>query len=151
MLFRSVPSDGSESALEAATYAAGLARQFGAEVTLLHVVEVPRLPLGLGGFSLKDSETVRQDLFDVGHAILAMTQKPFAQAGIPIETELREGRAADAIVEVATQGHHDLIVIGSRGVSSTAHLFLGSVSEKVARRAPCPVLIVRRGTADTAW
>ncbi|MHB0869575.1 MAG: universal stress protein [Chloroflexota bacterium] len=135
-----VPTDGSTEALAAADYAAEVARVFGAEVTILHVVGVPRIP----EYFLKAPETqLRQQFIDAGKAILAMTQKSFSGAGIPATTELREGRPGDVIVLTALQGKYDLIVMGSRGLEPSESLMLGSVSEFVARHAPCPVLIVR--------
>ena len=50
---------------------------------------------------------------------------------------------ADAIVEYARKAHVDVIVVGTHGRGPVAHLFLGSVAEKVVRTAPCPVLVVR--------
>jgi nucleotide-binding universal stress UspA family protein len=53
------------------------------------------------------------------------------------------GRPADAIVEVATTEHVDLVIVGSRGLGALEGALLGSVSEAVADRAPCPVLVAR--------
>lgn len=144
-----VPTDGSEDALEAAVYAAALAREFGAQVTLLHVVEVPQVPLSLPVFSADQRERMRQELRKAGEAILAMTQKVFVQAGVQATAIEREGRTPEVIVEAAAQPRHDLIIIGSRGMGATTSLLLGSVSEEVARTAGCPVLIVRKGTAKS--
>ena len=142
-----VPTDGSEDALEAASYAAALARQFGARVTLLHVVEVPQIPLPIVSFSPEQRERVRQELRKAGEAILAMTRKPLHEAGIQAEVELHEGKAPEVIAEVGAQGVYDLIVMGRHGTTPAARLLIGSVSEKVSRVAPCPVLIIKKGMA----
>jgi len=141
-----VPTDGSPGALEAAAYARDLARAFGAAVTILHVVEIPQVPLS--PTALAAVPQVRHDLVVAGQAILAMTEETFSQTGVAVHTELREGLVAETIVEVAAQGGYDLIVIGSRGKGGIGRLLLGSVSEAVARDAPCPVLIVRKGTTS---
>jgi nucleotide-binding universal stress UspA family protein len=60
-----------------------------------------------------------------------------------IETELAWGHPADVIVEKARQGGYHLIVMGSRGLGAISSLLLGSVSDRVVKLAPCPVLIVR--------
>jgi nucleotide-binding universal stress UspA family protein len=60
-----------------------------------------------------------------------------------IHTELIEGSPAEAIIDVAETRHSDVIVMGSRGISTLAGLLLGSTSQKVVSHAPCPVLIVR--------
>ncbi len=142
-----VPTDGSAEALEAAEYAAEIAHAFGAVVTLLNVVDVPRIPQQF----LKAPDTqLRQELAEAGKAILALTQKTLSDAGIPATTELREGRPGDAIVLEAIQGRYDFIAMGSRGLAPSESMFLGSVSDHVARHAPCPVLIVRGKRAAVA-
>jgi nucleotide-binding universal stress UspA family protein len=135
-----VPSDGSEGSMGAARYAAGLAKHFDARVTVLHVVEMPRIPDYF--FRMKESE-IRDEFIEGGKAVLGLTQKVFVQSGIPADVELREGRAGDVISRVASEGGFDLIVIGSRGVGLAESMLLGSVSEQVVRKAPCPVLIIR--------
>ncbi len=58
------------------------------------------------------------------------------------------GDPAEAILEVAEEKQVDLIVVGTRGLSALERFFLGSVAERVARHAPCPVLLVRPGHRD---
>ena len=65
------------------------------------------------------------------------------QKTLQVTKELVEGRPADKIVETAKEGMFDLIVIGSRGLGGIKEFFLGSVSNRVADKAPCPVLIVK--------
>lgn len=141
-----VPTDGSLASFGAARYAAKLAKAFEAEVTLLHVVEVPRIPDQLL-IEKRDSE-LRREFIEAGKAILALTQKTLSDLGVPANTELLEGRPGDAIVLAAVQGKYDLIVMGSRGLGPSESALLGSVSDHVAHYARCPVLIVRRGTAN---
>ncbi len=142
-----VPTDGSPASLGAIRYAAELAKAFGAEVTLLHVVEVPRIP---NCFLKKPDTQLRQQFVEAGKAIPALARTTFSDMGVVANTELREGRARDAIVLTALQGKYDLIVMGSRGLEPSESVLLGSVSEHVAHYARCPVLIVRRGTTADA-
>ena len=62
---------------------------------------------------------------------------------IKLSKSLKEGRPADIIVQTAIDDQVDLIVISSRGLGGVKQLFLGSVSDRVADEAPCPVLIVK--------
>jgi nucleotide-binding universal stress UspA family protein len=62
---------------------------------------------------------------------------------LKVTTRLSEGHPADKIIELAEAEHCDLIVMGSRGLGGLKEMFLGSVSDKVADHASCPVLIVR--------
>ncbi len=141
-------SDGSELAL---SQALELAARFDAAVEVLHVWEPPRF--------------IRPDLMvwmeDDGAAssLAEYSQKRaakdletlVAKRGLELTTNLRPrvemGGAAAVIVEEAARGEHDLIVMGTHGRSGFQHLFLGSVAEKVVRRAPCPVMTVRSAPA----
>jgi nucleotide-binding universal stress UspA family protein len=60
-----------------------------------------------------------------------------------LKTEVLEGSAAEAILEVASTRKSDLIVMGSRGLGTLSGLLLGSQSQKVVQHANCPVLIVK--------
>ena len=60
---------------------------------------------------------------------------------------LASGDPADAIVQAAQEQEVDLIVMGTHGRTGLAHLFLGSVAEKVMRHAPCPILVTRSHSA----
>ena len=65
------------------------------------------------------------------------------EAGLTVETVVREGYPATAIEEEARTRHADLVVIGTKGHSGLKHLLLGSVAERVVQKAPCPVLAVK--------
>ena len=81
--------------------------------------------------------------------ILAQGKKllePFLQrlrdAGIAVEERLMVEPAGKAISEVAKAENCKMIIMGSRGLSSLSHLFVGSVTNRVLQTAPCPVLVV---------
>ena len=65
-----------------------------------------------------------------------------AAAGIDVDALVEVGTPATCIVETATRAHASLVVMGTHGASGFEHLVLGSVTEKVVRKAPCPVLTV---------
>src|SRR6266446_3369574 len=66
-----------------------------------------------------------------------------AEAGIQYDTELVWGRVPEVICRVAQEHDCDLIVVGSRGLTGFKRLMLGSISNAVAAKAPCPVLVVK--------
>ncbi len=66
-----------------------------------------------------------------------------AAAGTEVETHVRAGDPAQALIEVAEAEGADLIVVGSKGLSSPTRFLLGSVPSKVVHHAPCHVLVVR--------
>jgi nucleotide-binding universal stress UspA family protein len=125
-------SDPSEVALE---YGRALARNFGASLHLLHVMEnlflrpVPGDPYVLKASARKQLE---ERLSDEDRAAL--------HAVASLETS---DNPADAIVKYAQAHDIELIVMGTHGRGTVARLFVGSVAERVVRLAPCPVLTVR--------
>lgn len=130
--------DGSEHALRAAKVAADLARCMKAELRIV-VVYAP-IPPYLGEPNLQRAINSR---LDEAHTILQKAVETVGDIPVEIHTELLEGDAAEAIIEVAKTRNSDLIVMGSRGLGRLAGLLLGSASQKVVSHAPCPVLIVR--------
>jgi len=131
--------DGSEHALHAAKSAADLARSMNSEILRIVIAYEP-VPPYLGepnmqtaiSARMREAETVLQNALD-------------AVGEIPgeIHTEILEGPAAEAILDVSKTRKSDLIVMGSRGLGLLAGALLGSQSQKVVRHATCPVLIVR--------
>ena len=66
-----------------------------------------------------------------------------AEAGVEYDTELVWGRVPEVICRIAQERACDLIVVGSRGLTGFKRLMLGSISNAVAAKAPCPVLVVK--------
>ena len=71
------------------------------------------------------------------------------QAGALVQTQLEQGPASRSIIKATWQQKPTLAVVGRRGHSRLAHVLLGSVSERVVRKASCPVLVVPEGTATS--
>jgi universal stress protein A len=83
-------------------------------------------------------------LYRAFSAQLADARLAALEAGAPrVEIKLLEGVIAGEIVQFATRGEFDLIVMGTHGRTGLSHLFIGSVAERVVRLAPCPVLTVK--------
>lgn len=131
-----VAIDGSRHASDALTIAVDFAKRYGASLVLLHAFPHVSDLLGTPQYEhLLEARSV------IGRALLESAQ---AQVGdtVPLETQLIEGPPASAILRVAAEDGCDMIVLGSRGRGQVAGLLLGSVSNTVAQRAQCPVLIV---------
>lgn len=130
------PVDFSEHADVAADWARDLSDRFGAELHLLHVVAVldPLIPPGAATFA---SELVREIQES------ARSRLDEVAGGHDAVTALREGAPFGEIVDYATEQDIDLIVMGTHGRTGISHLLIGSVAEKVVRRAPCAVLTIR--------
>jgi len=67
----------------------------------------------------------------------------FARRGLAVDHVFADGAPAEEILRAAERHHVDLIVMGSKGLTGLDRYLLGSVSRKVARHAPCSVLVVR--------
>lgn len=137
-----VPTDFSEPSKRALKYATDFAQTQGAELVLVHVLEIPVYPVEVGiGAAL--TARLAEDMKPVVNRELERLRQHEIPAGIPSRTLLREGQAAHEICEAAKETGADLIVIATHGYSGVQHLLMGSTAEKVVRKAPCPVLVVK--------
>jgi nucleotide-binding universal stress UspA family protein len=135
-----VPVDFSECSHKAFQYAISFARQFSADLMLLHVVvAVPPPPQML----VFEAETLRGKYHEEAAKHLSEWRKE-AVSQISVKAVVREGMAAhQEIVAAAHECNSDLIVIGNHGRGGLARVLTGSTAERVVRHAPCPVLVVR--------
>ena len=136
-----VPIDFSESSLKALDYAAALAEQFDAKLTLLYVNEPVATPDFATAFPLMMEN---DELIATCKTNLSNVATKNLIDGSRIEKVLvRQGRAYHEITEAARTLKVDVIVISTHGYTGLSHALLGSVAERVVRHAPCPVLVVR--------
>ena len=138
-----VPLDFSDSAEAILGWAGHLAEEHGSTVLLLHVYHLPVEFQQLEGAYLPPdfwanvkSEAEQQ---------LDKHAQKLRDAGVEVETFVREGYPATVIVEEAQGLSADLIVIGTHGHTGLKHLLLGSIAERVVQKAACPVLTVKAG------
>ena len=143
-----VPTDFGATSDLAVRYATELARKVGASIHLLHVIEEPAYSAAYSDGYFVNAAELRQPLIDQAQRRLAAAVKRCAP--VPTTTDIQFGRPAQAIGEQALTRGTDLIIMGTHGRGVVAHLFVGSVAERVVRTAPCPVLTVRdtNRTAD---
>jgi nucleotide-binding universal stress UspA family protein len=130
--------DGSEASMDAAKMAAEIARCNPGILRI--VVAFDPVPAYLGEPNLQIAITAR---LNAAEAVLERAVQTIGATPIEIHTEILQGPAAEAILQVAQTRGNDLIVMGSRGMEQLTGLLLGSQTQKVVNHAPCPVLIVR--------
>jgi nucleotide-binding universal stress UspA family protein len=121
--------DGSQQACKALDHAVAIAKNFGAKITLLHVEETKL-------FSL-NPEIVKK----VGEEILLCAESGLE--GVSFNKSMKPGSPVEIILKMAWLGDFDLIVMGSRGLSSVKRFLLGSVSADVSMHARTSVLLVK--------
>jgi nucleotide-binding universal stress UspA family protein len=138
-----VPTDFSKHSQNALLYAAAFAEKFGAELYLLHVVQDLALFIPEAvSVAPPIAPPVEQLTAAVREALDRVVRESKLEK-VTIHQEVREGTPFYEIIQMAKEKDIDLIVMGTHGHTGLAHVLLGSVTEKVVRKAPCPVLTVR--------
>lgn len=143
-----VPLDFSEPSHQALHYAKVFAEQFGADVTLIHVVEPMLYPAELGYVPLATQDLDQQRMDELKARLNQLATH--LGKGTQVDTILRLGRSWREICDVAQDGKFDLLIIATHGYTGLKHALLGSTAERVVRHAPCPVLTVRIDERDFA-
>lgn len=134
------PVDFSEFSQQAVDHAVAIAGWYNATVTLLHVRAL--VPIAPAVTEMLPPMTLTAD--DREELRTALTRFVPAGTTVPFERDVVEGHAATEIVAHANATRSDLLVLGTHGRSGFERLLLGSVTERVLRKAPCPVLSVPR-------
>jgi nucleotide-binding universal stress UspA family protein len=138
------PVDFSDLSKEALAYAASFAKEYKAELLLVHVVEDVYFPVDptSWGFSVAAFSKERKSAAEQGLTELAESSVPDE---VKTETIVAAGTPFLEIIRLAKERDADLVVLSTHGRSGLAHVLMGSVAERVVRKAPCPVLVVRSG------
>ncbi len=134
-----VPTDFSPCSREALTYAAALAKRFGAKVVVFHVIET-------WSYAMTESlqwTDLYANLTTVVEPLLDGLVQELQDGGVAAAGAFTQGVSYDEIVKKAREEGADLIVIGTHGRRGMGHFLMGSVAERVVRLSPCPVLTVR--------
>lgn len=134
-----VPTDGSPEGERALEYAFDLAREHDARILAIYVANV-------AGYSSLPMETSWEGISDALHQegrVATARVEELAPDDIEVETKVIEGSPSRVIIEHATPENCDLVVMGTHGRGGIDRLLLGSVAERVIRRASVPVLTVR--------
>lgn len=131
--------DGSSGAKQALEHALRLAKSAGAEIYALWCrSSLPHLPE-----TVDEVEEVKEAATTFLQKITRELMEYSRQYGIEIHGDSKSGHAAKTIVDYASEGKFDLIVVGHKGHSGLWGNFLGHTSDKISESAHCSVLIVR--------
>ncbi len=130
-------TDGSEHAQRALPYVKGLAKEGGADITIVHVVERIEGGGAVGLPRRADEPELQARL----QKLAAELSVEGFSASLIVRGDVGT-RPAHEVVDVAREVGADLIVVGSRGLSAIGGLLLGSVAHRLLHLAPCPVLVV---------
>jgi ACR3 family arsenite transporter len=152
-------TDLSETARYAVRYACSMGNRFGSEVNVLHVVpDIAEAYAAEAGMQLKsmqannkraelNEKAVAEALHLIRKRIRTTSQKVLKEIPkCPLESEkilVQVGEPAQRIIETATEGQYDLVIMGTHGHSKLDDLMLGSVAKDVVQGCPVPVMVVR--------
>ncbi|MBI1311466.1 universal stress protein [bacterium] len=142
-----LPTDFSAAAAAAVPYACELAATFGAELHVLYVIhdlaaEMPDFGMGLAFPGYLDHVPQQREKLEeqaIQH-LAKVLPSGWSKARVILATRL--GPPFQRIIEYAREHQSDLIVMGTHGRGMLKHTLLGSVAERVVRKAPCPVLTI---------
>ena len=137
-----VPTDFSESAASALRYGISFAKEYGAQLTLLHVVETLSVGYASDLFPVPMTE-VFEEMAGYARAELTKLAVLASERGVEVRELVAQGKAAAEIIRIAREENVDMIVLGTHGKGVLDHALFGSTTERVVRRAPCPVLTCR--------
>lgn len=131
-----VAIDFSELSLKAFERAINVANNYGATLLLVHVVDTKSFG-SITAYDLDFAEKLKKE----SNTKLEELKSKAEQAGVSkVEVVVKEGSSKEILIELPNV---DLIVCGAMGTNQIEKMFIGSVAERIARLAPCEVLIVR--------
>jgi nucleotide-binding universal stress UspA family protein len=116
--------------------ASEMAKALGAEITILHVVEIEEMPTLIG-----EAEDMRAD--EDAQIVLGMAAKLAKGKGVEPKIAVRRGHPANQILRFSDAYSPQLIVLGTRGVTGAKGILMGSVSTAVSRKARVSIMLVR--------
>ncbi|SDM72196.1 Nucleotide-binding universal stress protein, UspA family [Halogranum gelatinilyticum] len=133
-----LPSDGSDAAAVATEHALNLAQRYDAQLHVLYVVDQS----AVGGM-MSESQLVASALEREGNEVVEAVAQLAGDHGVDVTTSVVTGHPSRTILDYAADHDVDLVVMGTHGRSGIDRYLLGSVTERVVRRADVPVLAVR--------
>jgi len=137
-----VPTDFSDSARHALNYGVSFAKEYGAELVLLHVVENITVGYASDLFPVPMAE-VFQEISGYAKTELAKLAAEAREKGVGVTELVVQGKPSAEIIRHAAENAVDMIVLGTHGKGMLDKALFGSTTERVVRNAPCPVLTCR--------
>jgi nucleotide-binding universal stress UspA family protein len=142
-----VPTDFSETSVEALEYASAFAQRFEATLWLIHIVEPAPSFAGAEGVSFPIAPSEPERLSDAKHLMAGFAVK-HVPSSIPVTSLVKHGSAVAEISALAEERNIDLVIASTHGRTGVNRAMFGSVTERIVHHAPCPILIVREGERE---
>lgn len=132
-----VPIDGSECSKKALEKAKFIGETFGSKITIVTVIDSIRY------LDMDYKFDAVRDGIDLSKQLLVSAAKEMEDYPYSVDTVYKTGDVAEEIINLAEEGHYDLVIMGSRGLGVFSRTILGSVSHKVTQHAKTTVMIVK--------
>jgi nucleotide-binding universal stress UspA family protein len=137
-----LPVDGSKGTARAATVAYELAEITEAKLFILHVINIGMVQQ-IANMSENDSLDILTRYMTHGERLLEAYKNAATEYKLDIELVLEQGLPSDKIVSIVMEKSIDIVVMGFSGAEKNDRGTLGSATERVVRRAPCAVLVIK--------
>jgi len=138
------PTDFSDVAAKALQYVKRLKEAGSREVIVLHVIDQSNLELLSSYSTIQDFVGIEREIEKRSSEEIALIVNELKQHGFSVKERLEKGVPLRVVLKVAEEENPSVIVIGSHGKGNLEEMLLGSVSEKVVRKAKHPVLVIKR-------
>lgn len=139
-----VPCDFTEQAINAFRFAIDIARQSNGEVHLVHVIELPVLHDTVLMPVLSFEEALFEELREKAEKQFKKLETKYNDDSIKIKSQVVFGATSRMVLDYIEENKIDLVVMGTHGASGVREFVIGSNAEKIVRRAPVPVLAVKK-------
>ncbi|MFM7543945.1 MAG: universal stress protein [Ignavibacteria bacterium] len=144
-----IPIDFSQHSQKALSYAKEWAKQWSATIHLIHVIEPVIFPVDWG-YTPVDLSDVEKEYESTAEKELKRIVEILHTEGFSVIPDIiHGGRSSDEINQYAKDHGISMICIATNGRGGVEHLLLGSTTERVVRKAPCPVLVIRPGATTS--
>ncbi|MEA1935948.1 MAG: universal stress protein [Thermodesulfobacteriota bacterium] len=139
-----LPTDFSDVAEKALAFVKQLKDAGTKEVVVLHVIKKDRIDVIAQYGSIRDFREVEDEVEGEARKKTGRIEKELKETGFQVKVRIETGFPFSEILRVENEENVSVIVIGSHGMSNIKEILLGSVSERVIRKAKKPVLVIKR-------
>lgn len=143
-----IPIDGSKASQLAAEKAVSVGKLLNADLTFITVINLPTedkysyFGMSVENAFVTNRKKMLNDLIQEESKMLDIIVRNLDCGELHTTKKILTGKAAEEIVNLASNEKYDLIVMGRRGFSHFERFFIGSITQKVIASAPCPVMVI---------
>ena len=142
----------SEYSREAVQVGLSIAKNYGAELQVLHLISSPVSTASMAGAALNAPSAFPDDTrsYTTTQELNQIIKKEIS-AGLPIKVIIREGKPIDEIMQVVKEEKIDLMVLLSHEEGRLEHMLFGHDNDAILRRMPCSILLIKREPEPVNW